>query len=99
MSETVLPQTDEQINSVKPKKVARRNNNGITNPAIRRLAYRAGVKRLRNDVYDATRRVLDDYLNTVLKDASIVTELCKRKTVSAQDVDSGLKRFGQTLYI
>jgi histone H4 len=78
--------------------VLRDNMNGITKPAIRRLARRGGVKRISGLVYDETREVLREFLKNVLHDTITYTEHAKRSTVSAIDVVYALKRQGRTLY-
>ena len=71
---------------------------GITKPAIRRLARRGGVKRISTFIYDDTRAVLKSFLENVVRDATTYTEHAKRKTVTAMDVVYALKRQGRTLY-
>lgn len=80
------------------RKVLRDNIQGIAKPAIRRLARRGGVKRLSGLIYEETRGVLKVYLENVIRDAVTYTEHARRKTVSAMDVVSALKRQGMTLY-
>jgi histone H3/H4 len=80
------------------RKVLRDNIQGITKPAIRRLARRGGVKRLSGLVYEETRGVLKVFLENVIRDAVTYTEHAKRKTVTAMDVVYALKRQGRTLY-
>jgi histone H3/H4 len=75
------------------RKVLRDNIQGITKPAIRRLARRGGVKRISGLIYEETRGVLN-----VIRDAVTYTEHAKRKTVTAMDVVYALKRQGRTLY-
>ena len=48
------------------RKVLRDNIQGITKPAIRRLARRGGVKRLSGLVYEETRGVLKVFLENVI---------------------------------
>ncbi|ODM86662.1 Histone H4 [Orchesella cincta] len=72
------------------RKVLRDNIQGITKPAIRRLARRGGVKRISGLIYEETRGVL--------KGRCTYTEHAKRKTVTAMDVVYALKRQGRTLY-
>ena len=66
------------------RKVMRDNIQGITKPAIRRLARRGGVKRISGMMYEETRGVLKTFLETVIRDAV--------------DVVYALKRQGKTLY-
>ena len=80
------------------RKILRDNIQGITKPAIRRLARRGGVKRISGLIYEETRGVLKVFLENVIRDAVTYTEHAKRKTVTALDVVYALKRQGKTLY-
>ena len=80
------------------RKVLRDNIQGITKPAIRRLARRGGVKRISGLIYEETRGVLKVFLENVVRDAVTYTEHARRKTVTALDVVHALKRQGRTLY-
>lgn len=113
-----MPSEPDLMGGARPKRHAsggscksssgRGNMKGITRPAIRRLARRAGVKRIGagkraegdvyDDVYDYTKDVLYEFLKTVLRDAIIYAEHAKRKTITAADIVSALKRDGKTLY-
>ena len=79
-------------------KVMKDNIQGITKPAIRRLARRGGVKRISGLMYEETRVVLKAFLDLVVKDSVTYTEHGRRKTVTALDVVHALKRQGKTLY-
>ena len=78
------------------RKVLRDNIQGITKPAIRRLARRGGVKRISGLIYEETRGVLKVFLENVIRDAVTYTEHARRKTVTAMDVVYALKRQGRT---
>ena len=80
------------------RKMLRDNMNGISKPAIRRLARRGGVKRISGLIYEETRSVLKVFLENVIRDAVTYTEHARRKTVTAMDVVYALKRQGRTLY-
>ncbi|RVW65980.1 Histone H4 [Vitis vinifera] len=80
------------------RKVLRDNIQGITKPAIRRLARRGGVKRISGLIYEETRGVLKIFLENVIRDAVTYTEHARRKTVTAMDVVYALKRQGRTLH-
>ncbi|CAI9779039.1 unnamed protein product [Fraxinus pennsylvanica] len=67
------------------RKVLRDNIQGITKPAIRRLARRGGVKRISGLIYEETRGVLKIFLENVIRDAVTYTEHARRKTVTAMD--------------
>jgi len=79
-------------------KIVTENIQGITKPAIRRMARRGGVKRLSGLVYDESRRSLRVFLEQVIKDSTLYCEHAKRKTVTALDVVYALKRQGRTIY-
>ena len=80
------------------RKISRDNIQGITKPAIRRLARRGGVKRISGMMYEETRTVLKTFLESVIRDSVTYTEHARRKTVTALDVVYALKRQGKTLY-
>jgi histone H4 len=80
------------------RKVFRDNIQGITIPAIHRLARRGGVKRISGKIYPETRAVLKTFLENVIRDAVAYTEHAHRKTVTPMDVVYALKRQGRTLY-
>ena len=61
------------------RKILRDNIQGITKPAIRRLARRGGVKRISGLIYEETRGLLKVFLENV-RDAVKYTEDAKRKT-------------------
>lgn len=84
--------------SKRHRKILRDNLQGITKPAIRRLARRGGVKRISGLIYEEIRGVLRVFLENVIRDASVYTEHGKRKTVTAMDVVYALKRHGKPLY-
>ncbi|KAG7224902.1 hypothetical protein INR49_014818, partial [Caranx melampygus] len=73
------------------RKVLRDNIQGITKPAIRRLARRGGVKRISGLIYEETRGVLKVFLENVIRDAVTYTEHAKRKTVTAMDMPEPAK--------
>eukprot|EP00435_Cladocopium_sp_Y103_P057264 s169_g19.t1 len=68
------------------KRVLKESIQGITKPAIRRLARRGGVKRISGLIYEETRGVLKTFLENVLRDSITYTEHARRKTVTAMDI-------------
>ena len=80
------------------RKVLRDNIQGITKPAIRRLARRGGVKRISGLIYEEVRGVLKGFVDQVVRDSVSFTECGKRKTVTALDVVYALKNRGRMLY-
>ena len=71
---------------------------GVTKPAIRRLARRGGVKRISGLIYEETRGVLKVFLENVIKDSVVYMEHARRKTLTARDVCYALKHQGKTIY-
>ncbi|KAF7313254.1 Histone H4 [Mycena kentingensis (nom. inval.)] len=61
------------------RKILRDNIQGITKPAIRRLARRGGVKRISGLIYEETRGVLKIFLENVIRDSVTYTEHAKRR--------------------
>ena len=53
------------------RKVLRDNIQGITKPAIRRLARRGGVKRISGLIYEEPRGVLKVFLENVIHDVEL----------------------------
>lgn len=80
------------------RKVWRDSIQGITRPAIRRLARRGGVKRISGLIYDEIRTTLKVFIEKVMHDVVAVVENARQKTVSAKAVVYALKRQGKTLY-
>ena len=93
-----LPKKSQGGTQKKYRKVLRDNIQGITKPALRRLARRGGVKRISGLIYEETRGVLKTMLEGVIRDAVTYTEHAKRKTVTSLDVVHALKRQGHPLY-
>jgi len=81
------------------RKVLRDNIQGITKPAIQRLAHTAGVKKLSGLIYEEVRGVLKVYLENVIRAAVTYTEHARRKTVTVADVAAALSRHGRPILI
>ena len=80
------------------RNVCTNNIDGITKPAIRRLARKGGVKRISGMMYEETRKVLKTFLENVIRDCVTYTEHAQRKTITSVNIVYALKRQGQTLY-
>ena len=70
----------------------------ISKSAIRRLARRGGVKRVFGVVYEETRGVLKAFMENVICDAVMYSELDNRKTVTVVDLAYALRRRGKIIY-
>ena len=84
--------------SKRMKKLVKGGGNGVSRGAIRRLARRAGAKRLSGLVYDEARSAIKSFVTSTVNGAVAYTEHARRKTVSAADVVNSLKRSGRMLY-
>jgi len=73
-----------------PRKVVRDSITGITDPAIRRILYRAGVKRIGKTVYEETRGILKAWSEHIVRDMVTFMEYARRKTVYLQDLEAAL---------
>lgn len=82
----------------RPRGTTKPTVDGITKPAVCRLARRAGVKRISRGVYDQARAVLTTFLKNVIGDSVVYMEHAHRKTVSVPHVLHALKRNGRMLY-
>jgi len=80
------------------RKIRKEPLQGITKPAIRRLARRGGVKRISGSIYEETRTVLQDLLQDLIKNAVVYTEHARRKTVTLADIVAASKLSGKILY-
>lgn len=78
--------------------ILRDNIRAVTKPAIRRLARRAGAKRISGLMFEEVRAVLKSFIDGVVRDSTVFTDNGKRKTVSAHDVVYALKKRGVMLY-
>ena len=80
------------------RNVRRDTIQGVTRPAIRRLARRGGIKRISGLVYKETHGVLKAFLEETLASAITYTEHGRRKNLSPADVVYALKGRGRILY-
>ena len=85
--------------AVRHRKVLRDNITGITKPALRRLARRAGVKRISGLCYEELRSVLKVFLARELQTIVAVTEFARLKTIGAKQVVIGSKLNGIRLFM
>ncbi|KAG8422575.1 hypothetical protein J3459_010249 [Metarhizium acridum] len=84
--------------AVRHRKVLRDTINGITKPAIRRLARRGGVKRISADIYDECRKALRLKLEQILRICAVYVEHRNAKTVTVDDVIFALRQIGRPIY-
>jgi len=66
----------------------------IPNPAIARLARKAGAFRLSALIYEKARTILTEWLETLVRKSVILSDHGRRKTVLEQDVITVLRQMG-----
>ena len=80
------------------KKILKDNVRGITKGSVRRLARRAGIKRISGLLYDEVRGVLKSFVEKVVADSVSYTEYARKRTVTCGAVVAALKKRGRMLY-
>ncbi len=86
------------MQSKRIKKVLKEGARGITKGSVRRLARRAGIKRISGLLYEEVRGVLKNFVEGVVSDATAYTEYSKKRTVTVGAVVAALKKRGRMLY-
>ncbi|KAL4890200.1 histone H4.2 [Aspergillus ambiguus] len=94
---------EQQLPNSYPCRKIRDNLLGITRPAIRRLARRGGVMRIKSDIYDEIRVAVRDRLKEILRQVvyimdSASTNKVDRKVITTRDIIFALNRMGNTIY-
>lgn len=78
--------------SAKPqRKVLRDNIQGVTKPAIQRLANTAGIVEMSGQVYDEVRLRIKDTMESILKNATAISQYARRKRVQSEDIVEGIR--------
>ncbi|QIW98634.1 hypothetical protein AMS68_004152 [Peltaster fructicola] len=80
------------------RKILRDNIHGVTKASIRKLARRGGVKRISCTIYDHTREVLKQWLQSLIRDIVLYVDHAGRRTVMTSDVVHALRRRGTPIY-
>ena len=98
-----MPKATKAIREARKQKnklkcAVRENIRAISKGAIRRLARRAGVRRIGSNVYSDIRNATEDFVTRVVNDSIVYAEHANRKTITALDVLHALRRRGRTLY-
>lgn len=71
---------------------------GITKPGVKRLARRAGAKRVSGDVVSETQQLTKERLTSVIRVANALREYRRRPTLKQSDVTEALKRLRNPIY-
>ena len=72
------------------RKVLRDNIQGITKPAIQRLAHKGGVKIMSGLIYKESRGILKVWMEAVIREAVTYAEFYKKKTVNEGMISAAL---------
>jgi histone H4 len=86
------------VSGKRVKKILKDSTRGITKGSIRRLARRAGVKRISGLLYEEARGTLKAFVEKVVADAVSYTEYARKRTVTTGAVVAALKKRGRMLY-
>jgi histone H4 len=86
------------VSGKRVKKILKDNSKGITKGSIRRLARRAGVRRMSALIVDEVRGTLKSFVEKVVADAVSYTEYARKRTVTTGAVVAALKKRGRMLY-
>lgn len=86
------------LTAKRTRKILRDNIQGLSKPALRRLAYIAGIRRLQVETYDLVRTKSKKFLESILKDAIIVLKHDGRNTLQSKDVLYSLDRHDIKFY-
>ena len=76
------------------KKMFANSIKGITKPALRRLARRAGCKRVSAQIFESARDVCKAFCESVVFYALMYKDCFKRSTISLKDVNFALRKRG-----
>jgi histone H4 len=80
------------------KKIVSANATAVSQGSIRRLARRAGVKRISAPVYADVRSVLQSFVEKTVRDAAALAEHAKKRTLSAAIIVQALRKQGKSIY-
>lgn len=76
------------------RRVIRDAIQGITKPAITRIANRAGCKRLSGLIYEETRGIVKMRMEEIIRAAVVYTDNARRVTIKEADVSAALADLG-----
>lgn len=71
---------------------------GISKPAFRRVARKAGIRRVPAEMYVKGDELLDSFFRITLEGALMFTENRNRKTIQSRDVRNALIQRGRVVY-
>ena len=93
------PRPAKGKNTKPPKKDLTKDNiRGVSKGAIRRMAYRGGIRRISGIMYEETRGLLKKFVENIVRDSVTYCEHSKRTTVTVLDVLYALRKRNKHLY-
>lgn len=72
------------------KKRSKNPLHGITDGSIRKLCRKAGVKRIKSEIYRQIRKISEIFLDELMSSSMNYKDSSSRKVLSTQDIVSGL---------
>lgn len=87
------------MSKVTKKKVAKKpaskgNIAGVTDGAIKRMSYKAGVRKMSSECRPAVREYVDDLVGDLVKEAYVYMNTAGRTTLSQKDVINAINARG-----
>ena len=86
------------VSGKRVKKLLKDSIRGVTKGSVRRLARRAGIKRISGLLYEETRGVIKSFVESVVSSSVSYTEYARKRTVTCGAVVAALKKRGRVLY-
>lgn len=71
---------------------------GVRKTRMRKIAKRARVRMCRTDVHDVMHTVMVNFVKDIVRDACIIQESSRRKTLDAESVIYALEKNGRKIY-
>lgn len=70
----------------------------LSKSVIKKLARRAGIKRISQLVYEQARIMFFNFLRRIVKDAIVYSNCYRRKAITCSDIVMALRRQGRDVY-
>lgn len=82
--------------ATKPRRTVRIRDSiqGVTNPAIHRMALKAGVKKISSECYDEVRAYVEYLVKETVKESLVYTKSAGRKTIMSKDIINAIESQG-----
>lgn len=104
----LLPSSSRTIpitvsDTARPRQLVRhrliRQKNNLSGGEVRRLARRAGVRRMSTNMKQSVNDILRGFVTLVVRRAATYAEHANRRTITLNDITYSLKSNGRTLYL